>query len=185
MRQARCCASQRSAPRWTCRARRSRRQSPGLRPTASSTCIPRPGPTSPGSRWRKSGRGAFIREALELAAIEHVAPRVTDDQLGLLRRNLRIQRVMLDDGRPDRLLRARRTDARADALIHRLPPPWPDLRERPGSAGPGAPASAACTGTPTGNLSRARSHRRAPSRPAMPSAPSRRCATTWASSSPC
>ena len=42
--------------------------------------------------------GAFIREALELAAIEHVARRITDDQLGLLRRNLRIQRVMLDDG---------------------------------------------------------------------------------------
>ena len=42
--------------------------------------------------------GAFIREALELAAIERVARRVTDDQLGLLRRNLRIQRVMLDDG---------------------------------------------------------------------------------------
>ena len=42
--------------------------------------------------------GAFIREALELAAIEHVARRVTDEQIGLLKRNLRIQRVMLDDG---------------------------------------------------------------------------------------
>ena len=41
--------------------------------------------------------GAFIREALELAAIEHVAHRVSDEQIGLLKRNLRIQRVMLDD----------------------------------------------------------------------------------------
>lgn len=42
--------------------------------------------------------GAFIREALELAAIEHAARSVTDEQIGLLKRNLRIQRVMLDDG---------------------------------------------------------------------------------------
>ena len=42
--------------------------------------------------------GAFIREALELAAVEHVARCVTDEQIGLLKRNLRIQRVMLDDG---------------------------------------------------------------------------------------
>ena len=42
--------------------------------------------------------GAFIREALELAAIEHVAHSVADEQIGLLKRNLRIQRVMLDDG---------------------------------------------------------------------------------------
>ena len=42
--------------------------------------------------------GAFIREALELAVIEHVARSVTDEQIGLLKRNLRIQRVMLDDG---------------------------------------------------------------------------------------
>ena len=41
--------------------------------------------------------GAFIREALELAAIEHVARTVTDEQIGLLKRNLRIQRVMLDE----------------------------------------------------------------------------------------
>ncbi|MDD9993483.1 MAG: GntR family transcriptional regulator [Rhodospirillales bacterium] len=41
--------------------------------------------------------GAFIREALELAAIEHVARSATDEQIGLLKRNLRIQRVMLDE----------------------------------------------------------------------------------------
>ena len=41
--------------------------------------------------------GAFIREALELAAIEHVARCVTDGQMTLLKRNLRIQRVMLDE----------------------------------------------------------------------------------------
>ena len=42
--------------------------------------------------------GAFIREALELAAIEHVARNVSNEEIGLLKRNLRIQRVMLDDG---------------------------------------------------------------------------------------
>ena len=42
--------------------------------------------------------GAFVREALELAAIEHVAGRASDEQMTLLRRNLKIQRVMLDDG---------------------------------------------------------------------------------------
>ena len=41
--------------------------------------------------------GAFIREALELAAIERVARCVTDEQITLLKRNMRIQRVMLDD----------------------------------------------------------------------------------------
>jgi DNA-binding GntR family transcriptional regulator len=42
--------------------------------------------------------GAFLREALELAAIERVAETITEDQLVLLRRNLRLQRVLLDDG---------------------------------------------------------------------------------------
>ena len=42
--------------------------------------------------------GAFVREALELAAIEHVAGRVSDEQMTLLKRNLKIQKVMLDDG---------------------------------------------------------------------------------------
>lgn len=41
--------------------------------------------------------GTFIREALELAAIEHVARHVTDEQITLLKRNMRIQRAMLDD----------------------------------------------------------------------------------------
>ena len=41
---------------------------------------------------------AFIREALELAAIERVAHCVTDEQIALLKRNMRIQQVMLADG---------------------------------------------------------------------------------------
>ena len=41
---------------------------------------------------------AFIREALELAAIERVARSVSDEQIAMLRRNMRIQRVMLDEG---------------------------------------------------------------------------------------
>lgn len=42
--------------------------------------------------------GAFLREAIELAAVERVAATVTDDQLTLLRRNLRVQEALVMDG---------------------------------------------------------------------------------------
>lgn len=42
-------------------------------------------------------QGTFIREALELAAIERVVERVSDDQVRLLRRNMRVQKAMLED----------------------------------------------------------------------------------------
>lgn len=42
--------------------------------------------------------GAFLREALELAAVERVAQTVTEDQLVLLRRNLRLQAAHVQDG---------------------------------------------------------------------------------------
>ncbi|NSX56647.1 GntR family transcriptional regulator [Parasulfitobacter algicola] len=41
--------------------------------------------------------GAFLREALELAAVEAVAGHITDDQITQLRRNLRLQTVMVED----------------------------------------------------------------------------------------
>lgn len=41
--------------------------------------------------------GAFLREALELAAVERVAETVTEDQLVQLRRNLRLQQALLED----------------------------------------------------------------------------------------
>jgi DNA-binding GntR family transcriptional regulator len=41
--------------------------------------------------------GAFLREALEVAAIELVATKITDEQLVLLRRNLRIQEALVED----------------------------------------------------------------------------------------
>ncbi len=41
--------------------------------------------------------GAFLREALELAAVEAVAPKITEEQLVLLRRNLRVQEALVDD----------------------------------------------------------------------------------------
>ena len=41
--------------------------------------------------------GAFLREALELAAVEKVARGVTDEQLVLLRRNLRLQEALVED----------------------------------------------------------------------------------------
>jgi GntR family transcriptional regulator, rspAB operon transcriptional repressor len=42
--------------------------------------------------------GAFLREAIEVAAIERVAPVITDAQLQLLRRNLTVQAALLADG---------------------------------------------------------------------------------------
>lgn len=41
--------------------------------------------------------GAFLREALELAAVERVAETVSEAQLVLLRRNLRLQMALIDD----------------------------------------------------------------------------------------
>ena len=42
--------------------------------------------------------GAFLREALEVAAIDMVARSITDDQLVQLRRNLRVQEASVADG---------------------------------------------------------------------------------------
>lgn len=42
--------------------------------------------------------GAFLREALELAAVEVVAETITEEQLVLLRRNLRVQEALVEDG---------------------------------------------------------------------------------------
>lgn len=41
--------------------------------------------------------GAFLREAIELAAVEFLAPRITDAQIIQLRRNLRVQEVLVED----------------------------------------------------------------------------------------
>lgn len=41
--------------------------------------------------------GAFIREAIEVAAAEHVAERITEDQLRDLRRNLKLQEALVAD----------------------------------------------------------------------------------------
>jgi GntR family transcriptional regulator, rspAB operon transcriptional repressor len=42
--------------------------------------------------------GAFLREALEVAAVEKVAETVTEEQLVALRRSLRIQEALVEDG---------------------------------------------------------------------------------------
>jgi DNA-binding GntR family transcriptional regulator len=42
--------------------------------------------------------GAFLREAIELAAIERVAEIITDAQLTLIRRNLTVQAALVADG---------------------------------------------------------------------------------------
>lgn len=41
---------------------------------------------------------AFLREALELAAVEHLAAVITSDQFLQLRRNLRVQEALIGDG---------------------------------------------------------------------------------------
>ncbi len=40
--------------------------------------------------------GAFLREAIELAAVERIAPVITDDQLAQLRRNIAVQQALLE-----------------------------------------------------------------------------------------
>ena len=42
--------------------------------------------------------GAFLREAIELAAVERAAHRITDEQLVRLRRSLRVQEALVADG---------------------------------------------------------------------------------------
>ena len=42
--------------------------------------------------------GAFLREAIELAAVEVIAPILTEKQLVQLRRNLRVQDILVADG---------------------------------------------------------------------------------------
>jgi GntR family transcriptional regulator, rspAB operon transcriptional repressor len=42
--------------------------------------------------------GAFLREAIELAAVEAVAAAITEEQLVQLRRNLRVQEALVADG---------------------------------------------------------------------------------------
>ena len=42
--------------------------------------------------------GAFLREALEVATVAHVAPAIGEETLVLLRRNLRMQEVLVADG---------------------------------------------------------------------------------------
>lgn len=41
---------------------------------------------------------AFLREALELAAVEHLAPVITSEQILQLKRNLRVQEALIEDG---------------------------------------------------------------------------------------
>lgn len=63
---------------------------------------------------RELREGAFLREAIELAAVEAVAPAMTDDQCVLLRRNLRVQAALVEDGD---FAGFYRTDAELHALI--------------------------------------------------------------------
>ncbi|SMY09910.1 GntR family transcriptional regulator [Flavimaricola marinus] len=42
--------------------------------------------------------GAFLREAIEVAAIRRIAPEISEEQLVLLRRNLRVQEATIADG---------------------------------------------------------------------------------------
>lgn len=57
--------------------------------------------------------GAFLREAIELRAIEMVAPRITDEQLQLVRRNLAVQTALVAEGDTQGFYQA-------DATMHEL-----------------------------------------------------------------
>jgi GntR family transcriptional regulator, rspAB operon transcriptional repressor len=57
--------------------------------------------------------GAFLREAIELHAVEMVATTITDDQLQLLRRNLAVQAALVADGDTPGFYQA-------DAAMHEL-----------------------------------------------------------------
>lgn len=59
--------------------------------------------------------GAFLRQALEIAAVERVAPGMTEDQLVLLRRTLRLQAVLIEDQDFDGFYQS---DAAMHELIH-------------------------------------------------------------------
>ena len=62
------------------------------------TILPQAGTYVSRFSMREIRESAFLREALELAAIEHLAPLITDDQILQLRRNLRVQEALLQDG---------------------------------------------------------------------------------------
>lgn len=64
--------------------------------------------------WDEIREGAFLREALELAAVERVAETITEEQLRLLRRNLTIQEALVADGDIDGFYRL---DGEMHALI--------------------------------------------------------------------
>lgn len=57
--------------------------------------------------------GAFMREALEMAAVEHVALNITEPQIVLLRRNLRMQEALAEDGDVEGFLQM-------DAALHNM-----------------------------------------------------------------
>lgn len=59
--------------------------------------------------------GAFLREALELAAIEHLATHITEAELKELRRNLRVQKAVTDDNDAEEFYHQ---DAAFHQLIH-------------------------------------------------------------------
>lgn len=61
--------------------------------------------------------GTFLREALELAAVEYLAPIISADQLQELRRNLRVQEATAQDGDTEEFYRL---DAAFHGLIHKF-----------------------------------------------------------------
>jgi len=69
--------------------------------------------------------GAFLREALELAAVEEVARSITEEQLVELRRNLRLQEGLVEDG-------DQRGFYAADARFHELLLSYTGHRRLPG-----------------------------------------------------
>jgi GntR family transcriptional regulator, rspAB operon transcriptional repressor len=92
------CASPRSATRWAYPAARGRGGGAAWRPKVWCDVVPQAGTFVARFSMDEIREGAFLREALELAAVERVAETITEDQLVLLRRNLRLQAALVADG---------------------------------------------------------------------------------------
>ena len=95
--------------------------------------------------------GAFLREAIEVAAIERVAAIITDEQVHLLRRNLTVQAALLGDGDIPGFYAMDAALHEPSVVLHRLSPPGAGVGNRLGAREPGAPADPAGAGPHPGD----------------------------------
>jgi DNA-binding transcriptional regulator GbsR (MarR family) len=104
--------------------------------------------------------GAFLREALELAAVERVATTITEEQLVLLKRNLRIQEALMQDGDTAGFHQMDAELHETDPVIHRLPAAGIAGGNSLDPRQPRAPTQPADAGADASHARRAQGHRR-------------------------